>query len=500
MSEESELYRPLESTEQDTTSLLPSAPKLETFDELNESTSQDLCVDESAEQLKITDIGIDCLEKVFEFLDLYDLLNVADSSKEFKSCADFIFTSKYGHSFLLSTLGKFRNTSGPNFKTILQLLRCFGHLITHIDIFQLSFMIKKSEQIIDYLNRYCAQSATHVEVHGFAGRTLPFMELVENHLKPFPNVKTVRFGSPLLHDDFLVRCFPNVEYLHCIGCNGRNPVSDISDIFGSNHYPRMIRLKLIYEIGLNPGSIPVFEHLEATLRLNPQLQHLDLDYFRYIPNHFFPNFNFMQVLQKASEYLTQLLSMSFSGCIDAMLNFDGGAVHFGSLKQLKMAIDCEWHSENHLDFGFRLPKIPLICDKLEVLTITLQRHNIDEFYSFIEKHPLIKTLEIKTAKVRINVPDGRIDKLRVAAALPLLNEFTLTFHVSTIEDVNSYLTEFKSLEKFSFNFIYTEDSYYKLRRQLKEGWTVSPKRIQKYAARRSEDLVMFMQAVKTTSP
>lgn len=50
--------------------------------------------------MKFTDLYFDCLEKLFEYLELPDLLNVADSTKLFKKAAELAYTRKYGNKCL----------------------------------------------------------------------------------------------------------------------------------------------------------------------------------------------------------------------------------------------------------------------------------------------------------------------------------------------------------------------------------------------------------------
>lgn len=47
------------------------------------------------ESLELTDLDIDCLENVFRFLDLEDLLNISDANKYFKRCTEMIFARRY---------------------------------------------------------------------------------------------------------------------------------------------------------------------------------------------------------------------------------------------------------------------------------------------------------------------------------------------------------------------------------------------------------------------
>lgn len=46
--------------------------------------------------MKFTDLNIDCLEIVLEYLELIDLLNVADSTKRLNKVAELVFARKHG--------------------------------------------------------------------------------------------------------------------------------------------------------------------------------------------------------------------------------------------------------------------------------------------------------------------------------------------------------------------------------------------------------------------
>lgn len=46
---------------------------------------------------KIINLNIDCMEKIFEHLDLYDLLSVADSCKRFYDAACRVYKRKFSN-------------------------------------------------------------------------------------------------------------------------------------------------------------------------------------------------------------------------------------------------------------------------------------------------------------------------------------------------------------------------------------------------------------------
>lgn len=50
----------------------------------------------AADQLKLTNLIDDCLEHIFMFLDVDDMLSIADTSKQLKTAADTVFARKFG--------------------------------------------------------------------------------------------------------------------------------------------------------------------------------------------------------------------------------------------------------------------------------------------------------------------------------------------------------------------------------------------------------------------
>lgn len=53
------------------------------------------------ENRKITDLNSDCKEIIFEYLEFYDLLRIADSSKQFYNAVCRVFKRKYSDIELL---------------------------------------------------------------------------------------------------------------------------------------------------------------------------------------------------------------------------------------------------------------------------------------------------------------------------------------------------------------------------------------------------------------
>lgn len=94
-------------------------------------------------QRKITDVNYDCLEHMGNFLNLEDMLALAQSNKHMKYAVDINFARKYSKLVVRigacsDTLNKKRFQMVDNhllisdLKTAAQLIRCFGHQISRL--------------------------------------------------------------------------------------------------------------------------------------------------------------------------------------------------------------------------------------------------------------------------------------------------------------------------------------------------------------------------------
>lgn len=108
--------------------------------------------------MKLTDINIDCLEKILEYLEFGDLLSAASSNKRLNKAAHYILIRKKWHkSVLLISIRisrkrlikfKYHWIEINDLKTSLQYIRCFGHLIYEVD-FTMSAEQKLDQHIIN---------------------------------------------------------------------------------------------------------------------------------------------------------------------------------------------------------------------------------------------------------------------------------------------------------------------------------------------------------------
>ena len=143
--------------------------------------------------MKLTDLNIDCLENILEYLKFWDFLNAADSDARLRKAANFIFIRKtfrttvhFGNIKLAR--GRSRNVywnAIKDLKTSLQYLRCFGHFVLKIN-FESSDegQLDLDQHVIKYISEYCSDSLTSIRVENG-------LEKWEHLQKPFSKVERV---------------------------------------------------------------------------------------------------------------------------------------------------------------------------------------------------------------------------------------------------------------------------------------------------------------------
>ena len=116
----------------------------------------------------ITNIYYDCLERIFDFLDLRSLLNVADTYKRLQIAAAAKFSDAYGKKPVHLIIHK--NKCIPlllnadeiyirGSKLQFPFLRCFGAKVTHLYVDHHSDSGRAYKTLLlQYLNQYCGNA------------------------------------------------------------------------------------------------------------------------------------------------------------------------------------------------------------------------------------------------------------------------------------------------------------------------------------------------------
>lgn len=149
------------------------------------------------DQISITSIYYDCLERILDLLDLDDLFSVAQTCKRLQIAAAANFKDRYGkipvHLYLKTFLGDFSGIHvlqdsiyviGIEF--CLQFLRCFGSKVLDLHIIYKDARAPLCHRIDHHINQYCADTLVSL-FYDYRGQKFA----AESFRKPFNSVKAI---------------------------------------------------------------------------------------------------------------------------------------------------------------------------------------------------------------------------------------------------------------------------------------------------------------------
>lgn len=376
------------------------------------------------------DINIDCQEHIFKHLDLIDLLNIADTSKQFKIAADLVYRKMYGDKpVYISSILPCRNEQekfGEEIENIqyaqtcLQLLRNFGQLITSLKLDPINLLEKTNREkwftllfkcVITYINEYCAESLTKLHIHQCPNGYLKF-------LKPLPNVETVKmdsFGFDGLSKDSLNKLFPKMNVLEYIDFNQSLGIIE-------NHFPHLNQLNVFRGRGHNIVSWNSIS--PDVLELNPQILCLkfnigsDLDVLRSIEN-----------LQHLEE-LHFMWDTKYTH-----VDYFGEQFWFRTVKKFKISFNTA-----------ALPVMPFRMNRLELFDVSANAILYDELYEFFRNNQTIVYLKLLVNNHNINLK-------KISTALPNLRKVKIGSIFDFVkENILDFVNELPFLKKAILTF------------------------------------------------
>lgn len=411
-------------------------------------------LDKLTKPTKFTDVNIDCLEKIFNYVDFVDLLNLADTCVPLRAGAALVFSLKHAKKNinLLNICSdrkyfvKKKDIQIGDGKSCLQSLRCFGNMITKLEISP-SRNNHITGHIVDYVKEYCVDSLKE-----FKCEFVVQSRFEEAFAKPFSHVEKVEFNhcivsSKILHFN---EWFPQMTSLRLYGnyfVNSSTPEYALKQPqdYIEAHFPHLTQLQIVCSGG-KPFDLTQ-ANIEKVIDLNPQIKRLSLC--------FCPE---MRVLQDISTKLP-LLEWLYIRCdVIDYLNYTGDVIKFNSLKYLKM---------NFVQH-YPMPEIPFLCNKIEEFNLYAFSEMNDELFEFLGNHPTIKKLTLRTSQIEINCAF----KVKISQALPFLQEIDLyRSHLSMI-DVVWILKNWPSLKIFHSFRLDRNDDIDTLPKFLDSKWEV----------------------------
>lgn len=247
-------------------------------------------------EMTLENLCVDCLEEIFSYLPLRDLLNVADSSKTLKLVAGLVFSLQHGKRILridgfTTRFDNYRNNwtlFTADLKFMFQLIRCFGHTVSRMEIIlkhdqidNMELLDTNFEHLMCYVKTFCNETLTEFTLLGVDREDLNGSSL-HHFAEPFPNVHSVCVQSPMSNTISLTELFPKMRRLtyHCVKME--ELLSIRSDLQSLDH----LEIKTFYVRNMS-------EEWERWERWDPllkqsilQLRSLSLSYYTIFPNRF----------------------------------------------------------------------------------------------------------------------------------------------------------------------------------------------------------------------
>lgn len=368
----------------------------------------------SPKTLSLTSIIDDCLLLIFDYLELGDLLNVAEASKRLLPAAVSTYKRKYGK---IEVRVKTLNLTQPNiwvkeskifangFPLCLKFLRCFGLLINQLKVSYFTSGRKYRAVLDQYIGEFCA--ATVIKIDGDEKR--------EN----VPN---------------LSKCFPNVQHLELRNC----VTSNLTHTAG--HLPNLKDL-------LISNSNPMHDSHQIPTNIilsNPKLTHLRL--------HWNVSLN---LLRAVSEHLEELESLDI--IIETWNDSETSEIlKFKNVKKLRFGLFCI----------LTMPNVNMLFERLKDFTLgDLGAYFRDSstLLNFIGKHPQITKFKCEASEFRRDP----IFKTQIVKLLPSLEELDLRVIDFEVEEAINMLKKFAKLQVFQFTLT---GNFNVFQERLSEGW------------------------------
>lgn len=342
------------------------------------------------DEMKITDLDADCLEHIFKYLSIRDLLNVANSRNSFKEGVEHAFTSKYGKRevlfFIEKSKGKiFEKGKGiivKKFATGLIFLRCFGALISTLKV---SGLRRKQHREFDrYLNDYCIETLKDLTFFDAPERAIAGLK------QPFENVERLCVHCGVLGEklsDFS-KWFPGLQSLKLFRLHSLAN-SECIEV----HLPNLKCLDID-----DSHSVFHLDNVSNCFRLNPQLKTLHISKFG----------NIASVLRLASELLQLEELIVYRPIFVGMKE----VVHFNNVKRFGFDFSIDrwpvsyrplprnWWLYRNRELVIVLPDVlPLSFGNVETFSLNLHTISsvivserlVEIIKRFINMHPSVKT-------------------------------------------------------------------------------------------------------------
>lgn len=423
------------------------------------------------DEVKIIDLTQLCLEHIFMYLNLEDLLNISDANKYLKSATMVVFRRKLAGRSVKLMPGNYdcipngtvimpHTITITKLKIFFQILRCYGAMITKLEFsYSEHFYQEQFENyhhILDYVNEFCAESLVSVKCNRVFG--------FENCKKPFTSLEDLEIRDSILNGQRWSSIFPKLRNLNFMG-----KIENLR-LFLSDHFPNLhwlgIRVPyILFNKVCNHNADIIANENPAIIALcsNRHLKTFSISLTNY------------KFLQDAYDLLQTIETLHVENYFQFNSDFNVNSMHFRNVKRFELTL-----AERFFDPRYPREYNFFSFDSLEEFKFSISiRHykkGIDdkELYDFLNKNRTIKKLTL-----RRELLIGMMSPDRLVEVLPSLNEINFGPNILmtycpkfNINDIFSYITNnFKTVRRFIFVVEHSSNAD-ELRKLFGQKWQI----------------------------
>lgn len=324
--------------------------------------------------LKLDDINNDCLALIFAYLDLEDLVNVAETSSCFIPSVQSVFLQK--HRNKKCALSPFGWTSDSIVITKSFAVPFFCHFGQYVSDLLIDCMSEYSEEVEEAVLTHCSSSLVNLDLAYLS--TDCFNTISE----PFESIETLKLSYGILSQKMSAvnTWFPNLTSLELLNVKLIDPTC-LENNFHS------LKVLLIY----NGESTLPQSVIEGMLRLNPQVKILSCRQIEYD----------ISLIRAISERLPLLEVLELWTPDDRFWSFRNQQFTFENVKKFTLY--------SFYNGPYSIECMPFHFGKLETLTLDVFNHYQDHLLDFVmQNKDLTKLSLVRLKKYSKEIDDKNI--------------------------------------------------------------------------------------------
>lgn len=435
---------------------LKSKPLKRARDENGNEISMSKKSKNDAEPLKLDDLNDDCLCSIFAYLDVKDLVNVAETNSCFIPSAQSVFSQQYRNKkFVLSTFMIGNSAYNTIDKTFA--VPFFHHFGEYVSDLLVDCLTQHDQQVEAAILTHCAASLVSLDL---VYTTTNCFKAIS---KPFQNIEKLTIVRSMLSQKLsdVNAWFPNLTSLEMLNIKLVDPTCI------EHHFHSLKELMIHNEKNTLPQSSII-----TMLRLNPQVEKMRWRQMEYDSS----------LLRAISEHLPLLEELELWAPEDRFLSFVSDKIAFENVK--KFTLNSFYQRAEFVEC------VPFHFKKLETLILDGFNEYQDHLVEFVMQNKDLTKLSLGLFFSAVywffsavywfcflvpyigDFDDLTIDDIgTILAALPKLAELEFCADLFSKEEIVPLLNDNKMLEKVRLLFTQLPLCPH-LRAELKTEWNL----------------------------